>query len=57
MTYRIAICDDEQHQMIYVINGLDDIEKPISEQLKNRLKQERYASLFEREDFQELMRS
>ena len=57
MTYRIAICDDEQRQMIYVINGLDDIEKPISEQLKNRLKQERYASLFEREDFQELMRS
>ena len=45
------------YRMIYVINGLDDIEKPISEQLKNRLKQERYAPLFEREDFQALIRS
>lgn len=45
------------YRMVYVINGLDDIEKPISEQLKNRLKQERYAPLFDREDFQALIRS
>ena len=45
------------YRMTYVINGLDDIEKPIPEQLKNRLRQERYAPLFDREDFQALIRS
>ena len=45
------------YRMMYVINGLDDIEKPIIEQLKNRLTQERYAPLFEREDFQALIQS
>ena len=43
------------YRMMYIINGLDDIEKPMPEQLKNRLKQERYAPLFDREDFQKLM--
>ena len=38
-------------------NGMDDIEKPIPEQLKNRLRQTRYALLYEREDFQALMQS
>ena len=45
------------YRMMYVFWGMDDIEKPIPEQLKTRLWQERYAPLFEREDFQALMRS
>ena len=45
------------YRMMYIINGLDDIEKPMPEQLKNRLRQERYAPLFDREDFQKLMQS
>ena len=45
------------YRMMYIINGLDDIEKPMPEQLKNRLKQERYAPLFDREDFQALMQA
>ncbi|MBQ9131643.1 MAG: helix-turn-helix transcriptional regulator [Clostridia bacterium] len=45
------------YRMTYVINGLDDIEKPIFEQLKNRLMQKRYTPLFDREDFQALIRS
>ena len=45
------------YRMTYIVNGLDDIEKPIIEQLKNRLRQERYSPLFDREDFQVLMRS
>ena len=44
------------YRMMYIINGLDDIEKPMPEQLKNRLRQTRYAPLYEREDFQALMR-
>ena len=45
------------YRMMYIINGLDDIEKPMPEQLKNRLRQERYAPLIDREDFQKLMQS
>ena len=45
------------YRMMYVFNGIDDIEKPIPEQLKSRLKQERYAPLFDRKDFQALIRS
>ena len=45
------------YRMMYIINGMDDIEKPMTEQLKNRLRQERYASLFDREDFQVLLQS
>ena len=45
------------YRMKYIFNGMDDIEKPIPEQLKNRLRQERYAPLFDREDFQALMKS
>ena len=45
------------YRMTYIVNGLDDIEKPIIEQLKNRLRQERYSPLFDREDFQTLIRS
>ena len=45
------------YRMMYIFGGMDDIEKPIPEQLKKRLRQERYAPLFEREDFQALMRS
>ena len=45
------------YRMMYVINGLDDIEKPIPEQLKNRMRKEQYAPLFDREDFQALMQS
>ena len=45
------------YRMMYIFSGLDDIEKPMPEQLKNRLRQERYAPLFDREDFQALMQS
>ena len=45
------------YRMKYIFNGMDDIEKPIPEQLKIRLRQERYAPLFDREDFQALMKS
>ena len=45
------------YRMMYIINGWDDIEKPMPEQLKNRLRQERYAPLFDREDFQALMQA
>ena len=44
------------YRMTY-FNSMDDIEKPIVEQLKNRLMQERYAPLYDREDFQALMQS
>ena len=43
------------YRMMYVFNGMDDIEKPIPEQLKNRLRQTRYAPLFDREDYQALL--
>ncbi len=45
------------YRMVYIFSGMDDIEKPIVEQLKHRLTQERYVPLFEREDFQALLRS
>lgn len=45
------------YRMMYIINGLDDIEKPMPEQLKNRLRRERYAPLFDREDYQALMQA
>ena len=45
------------YRMNYIFNGMDDIEKPIEEQLKNRLRQTRYAPLYDREDFQALMQS
>ena len=45
------------YRMMYIINGLDDIEKPMTEQLKNRLRQTRYMPLHEREDFQALLQS
>ena len=45
------------YRMMYVFSGMDDIEKPMPEQLKNRLRQERYASLFDREDYQALMQA
>ena len=45
------------YRMNYIFNGMDDIEKPIAVQLKNRLRQTRYAPLYDREDFQALMQS
>ncbi len=45
------------YRMMYIFSGMDDIEKPMPEQLKNRLRQERYAPLFDREDFQALMQA
>lgn len=45
------------YRMMYIINGMDDIEKPIPEQLKNRLRQTRYMPLHERKDFQALLQS
>ena len=45
------------YRMMYIFSGMDDIEKPMPEQLKNRLRQTRYAPLFDREDFQALMQA
>lgn len=53
----IVVSYPVDHRMMYVINGLDDIEKPIPEQLKNRMRKEQYAPLFDREDFQALLQS
>ena len=53
----IVITNPVDYRQMYVINGLDDITKPIPEQLKNRLRQERYAPLHDSEDFQALMKS
>lgn len=39
----------------YTLHGLDDISKPIIDQLKNRLNLEVFAPLRDREDFKALM--
>ena len=52
----LAIQFSQENMLPYVINGVDDVNKPILEQLKNRLKLEIYAPLGEREDFQALLR-
>ncbi|MBQ7378912.1 MAG: hypothetical protein IJW70_04440 [Clostridia bacterium] len=53
----IVITNPVDYRQMYIINGMDDITKPIPEQLKNRMKSERFAPLFDREDFQALMQS
>ncbi len=45
----------QDNMLTYMINGLDDINKTILEQLKNRLRLEIYAPLREREDFKALL--
>lgn len=41
----------------YIINGVDDVNKPILEQLRNRVKTlESFAPLWNREDFQSLLK-
>ena len=45
----------QDNMLTYMINGLDDINKTIFEQLKNRLRLEKYAPLREREDFLALL--
>ena len=53
---RLSINFSQDNMLPYMINGLDDINKTIPEQLKNRLKLEIYAPLREREDFKALLR-
>ena len=46
----------QERMLPYVINGLDDVNLPILDQLKNRLRQDIYAPLWSREDFKELLK-
>ncbi len=52
----LSINFSQDNMLLYMINGLDDINKTIPEQLKNRLKSEIYVPLREREDFKALLR-
>ena len=52
----LSINFSQDNMLPYMINGLDDINKTIPEQLKNRLRLEIYAPLREREDFKALIR-
>ena len=51
----LSINFSKDNMLPYMINGLDDINKTIPEQLKNRLRLEIYAPLREREDFKKLL--
>lgn len=51
----LSIHFSQNNMLTYVINGLDDMNKTIPEQLKNRLMLEIYAPLREREDFKALL--
>ena len=51
----LSIQFSQNNMLTYVINGLDDVNKTIPEQLKNRLRQDIYASLRDREDFRALL--
>ena len=52
----LSVNISQDNMQLYLINGLDDINKSIPEQLKNRLRLEIYAPLREREDFKALIR-
>ncbi len=52
----LSINFSQDNMLPYMINGLDDINKTIPEQLKNRLNLGIYAPLREREDFKALLR-
>lgn len=51
----LSIDDSGDNMLPYTIHGLDDISKPIVDQLKNRLNLEVFAPLRDREDFKALM--
>ena len=51
----LSIDDSDDNMLPYTIHGLDDISKPIVDQLKNRLNLEVFAPLRDREDFKALM--
>ncbi len=52
----LSIHFSQDNMLTYMINGLDDINKTIPEQLKNRLGLDIYEPLREREDFKALRR-
>ena len=51
----LSIDDSDDNMLPYTIHGLDDISKPIVDQLKNRLNLEVFSPLRDREDFKALM--
>ncbi len=53
----LSVDFSQDNQLPYILQGLDDLNKPISEQLKNRIMTlETFSPLWEREDFKELVR-
>lgn len=51
----LSIHASQDNMLTYMINGVDDLNKTIPEQLKNRLRLGIYAPLWEREDFKALV--